>query len=199
MKAIAVVCMLMVLGDSSGGAADIKGKWGIGAGVFGGGGEVSLIRGKSERSAWLFDVGINQAYESTHQEVTPAPGFPLGSTTGRGLSLQIGPGYRRFTRPTEQFSPYWDVRVRGLYSRASISTSNGFTFTDAGAVADFSMGLEYFTKWHFSVAAHTGLARARVIHSVNKQTDPLAEARTIRNAQTFSTGLSPALFVRGYF
>ena len=51
MRTIAVVCML-VLGASSAGAVDIQGKWGIGAGVFGGRGEVSLIRGKSERSAW---------------------------------------------------------------------------------------------------------------------------------------------------
>jgi len=199
MKTIAVVGMLMVLGASGAGAADIKGKWGIGAGVFGGGGEVSLIRGKSERSAWLFDVGFSQSYESQKQEISPPPGFPLGSTTGRGLSLLIGPGYRRFTRPTEEFSPYWDLRVRGLYSRTSISAGNGFIFTDAGAVGDFSMGLEYFTKWHFSVAAHTGLARARAVHSVGKQTDPVAEARTIRNTQVFSIGLSPALFVRGYF
>ena len=52
MKTIGALCALMVLGAGSAGAVDIQGKWGIGAGVFGGRGEVSLIRGKSERSAW---------------------------------------------------------------------------------------------------------------------------------------------------
>lgn len=56
MKSIGVACLMMVLGASSVDAVDIKGKLGIGAGLFGRGGEVSLIRGKSERSAWLFDV-----------------------------------------------------------------------------------------------------------------------------------------------
>jgi hypothetical protein len=113
--------------------------------------------------------------------------------------LLAGPGYRRFTRPTEEFSPYWDIRVRGSYSHSSTSSGSNTKFTDAGVLTDFSIGLEYFSKWHFSVAAHAGLARAGWIHSVQKQTVPGTEARVIRNTEFASIGLSPVLFVRGYF
>jgi hypothetical protein len=52
------VILAVVIGAGEASAVDIDGKWGIGAGVFGGGGEVSLIRGRSERSAWLLELQL---------------------------------------------------------------------------------------------------------------------------------------------
>jgi hypothetical protein len=197
MKTIGVVCMLMILGASGASAVDIKGKWGIGAGVFGGGGEVSLIRGKSERSAWLFDVFASQKYVTTDVEQTPP--VPRPTVTRRSFSVLAGPGYRRFTRPTGEFSPYWDVRARGSYSRASNTSSSAEMRTDVGLRADLSIGLEYFTRWHFSVAAHSGLAQVVWNHTVVRQTLSGTEIKGVDNGETVSVGLSPILFVRGYF
>lgn len=197
MRTIAVVCMMLLVGASGAGAADIKGKWGIGAGVFGGGGEVSLIRGKSERSAWLFDVFSTQRYESAELEVIPP--VPTSDQTRRSFSIVAGPGYRRFTRPTEEFSPYWDVRARATYGRTSTSSGVGDLRTDVGLRGDLSIGLEYFTRWHFSVAAHTGIAQLGWVRSVTRQTGTVQELKVTQNSETLSLGLSPALFIRGYF
>lgn len=110
-----------------------------------------------------------------------------------------GPGYRRFTRPTEEFSPYWDLRARGSYTRFSATSVGSDLRTEAGMRAELSIGLEYFTRWHFSVAAHSGLAQVGWIHSVTRQTASGLELKTIGNSEFASIGLEPAVFVRGYF
>jgi hypothetical protein len=197
MKTIAAVCVLMTLGAGSAGAVDIRGKWGIGASVFGGGGEVSLIRGRSERSAWLFDVAATQRYDTSTPELIPPS--PAVTTTRRSFSILAGPGYRRFARPTEEFSPYWDLRARGSYLRFSSTSSIGERHTEVGARAEFSIGLEYFTRWRFSVAAHSGLAQLGWIRTVSRQTVAASEYKVTGNSEFASFGLSPSLFVRGYF
>lgn len=200
MKTIGAVCVLMVLGASSAGAVDIKGKWGIGAGVFGGGGEVSLIRGRSERSAWLFDVGLGQKGAHVEYEYDPPSLGSAGSADLRTFSIRAGPGYRRFTRAVEDFSPYWDVRVRGSYSRGSFGSGSGSELSiTTGAGADFSFGLEYFTPWHFSVAAHNGLASVSWIRTASRRGTYGSTSRATENSGTAVIGLSPTIFVRGYF
>ncbi len=198
-KTMGTMCVLMVLGVSGAGAVEVKGKWGIGAGVFGGVGEVSLIRGKSERSAWLFDVGISQSYGETSSESTP-PFLSSGPNSNRRtISVLAGPGYRRFARPTDTFSPYWDVRVRGLYSRASVNSGSEVMDIESGIAGDFSLGLEYFTPWRFSVAAHSRLVGLAWTHTAVRVLSSGGGQRVIANAETATIGLSPAIFVRGYF
>jgi hypothetical protein len=158
MKALWVMVAMMTLVASGASALDINDKWGIGAAVFNGGGEVSLIRGKSERSAWLLDVTL--VGTDTHLNLEPPQPIPAEDRNANSFLVTAGPGYRRFTRPTEDFSPYWDVALRGSYGRDHQGGGGGTRETkSAGVATDFSLGLEYFTKWHFSVAAHTSLIR----------------------------------------
>ena len=202
MRTMMTVCAWLILGATGAGAAEIQGKWGIGAGVFGGGGEVSLIRGRSERSAWIFDVGINQRYdESALTLVPPAPGPGAPLDVRRSFSIAAGPGYRRFLRPSEPLSPYWDVRVRGRYARYS---QNGYALellrTDRGVDAGLAFGLEYFTPWHFSVAAHSTLASIAWTRSADTR-DIFAGTKlhSVNDGESLSLGLAPVIFVRGYF
>ena len=119
--------------------------------------------------------------------------------TLRRFSILAGPGYRRFTRPGEEFSPYWDVRARGNYARSSISTGIGQLRTDTGLEASLSIGLEYFTKWHFSVAAHSGIAQLGWKHFNVREIFPGSELKVTGNSENLSFGVRPILFVRGYF
>lgn len=197
MKTTMAVVACMVLGAASAGATDIAGKWGIGAAVFGGGGEVSLIHGHSARSAWLFDVFISQRSDETKFEQSP----PTPNENRGFVTFLAGPGFRRFTRPGDAFSPYWDIRVRGSYARQRRTTSaqETNTITDSGVDGEFSFGLEYFTPWHFSVAAHTGLAQARWNHTTMEDVSSFSSAQRTTDAVTSSIGLSPVLYVRAYF
>jgi hypothetical protein len=197
MKTLWITVAMLTLVVSSAAAVDIDGKWGIGAGLFNnGGGEVSFIRGKSERSAWLFDVaavGTDQVFET-------GPAF-LNSqeANSNALALRLGPGYRRFVRPTEAFSPYWDFHVRGTFNRSHQGGGGGSgTRKVAGVGGDFSFGLEYFTRWSFSVAAHTSLITLDWSHeTVDFGETP--DTDLTRHGTSLSIGLSPALFIRGYF
>jgi hypothetical protein len=201
MKTTMAMVACMVLGATSAGATEIAGKWGIGAAVFGGGGELSLIRGHSARSAWLFDVFISQRSDELKAE-SILPSSPTVTQDLGALTFVAGPGFRRFSRPSEAFSPYWDIRVRGSYARSrgeTPSTQDIDTRTDSGVQGEFSFGLEYFTSWHFSVAAHTGLARAAFVHSTQEQATPTFNVRFTDDTVSSSIGLSPVLYVRAYF
>lgn len=190
---MSAVWALTVLGVSFAGAADIESKWGIGAGVFKGGAEVSLIRGRSERSAWLLDLSVSGRDDEFRFEPTP-----VLTSGANSIKFLAGPGFRRFTRASEEFSPYWDVRVRGSYGRSRLHSPTGTTETrtDAGAEAEFSFGLEYFTRRRFSIAAHTGLVRISWIH---RATTTGSGSRDAGDSEFASVGLSPAIFLRTYF
>ena len=194
MKTMVAVVVLMVLGASSAAAGDIQGKWGIGAGVIGHTGEVSLIHGHSARSAWVFDVAVSgHDVNSRRTFVVPVPFPPTSSGNRNDFSILAGPGYRRFTRPAEEFSPYWDIHLRGSYAHEHSSGSgNGKTY---GANGEFAFGLEYFTHWHFSVAAHTSLVTLAWSHL----SEHSSFAEGTDNTASASIGISPSIFVRGYF
>jgi hypothetical protein len=106
-----------------------------------------------------------------------------------------GPGLRRFTRPGAEFSPYVDFGLRATYDR--IHQSGFATRTGAGASALFGFGLEYFTPWHFSVAAHSSVAGLSWRRSRTDYRDGLQEDRFTDLSATVA--LRPLLFVRGYF
>jgi hypothetical protein len=194
MKKAGAVVALLLLGASSAGAVDIQGKWGIGAGVFGGGGEVSLIRGRSERSAWLLELQLSGDNSNRRSEFSD-PAVAPSRSNQNFFAISGGPGLRRFTRPEAEFSPYYDLSLRGTYDRSHFSVFENRT--NVGAGARFSFGLEYFTRWHFSVAAHSSVANLGWRHS--RMT--YQGARAVDRSSGFSAdvALRPALFVRAYF
>ena len=116
MKTAFVVIGLMILGASGAGAADIQGKWGIGAGLFGGGGEVSLIRGRSERSAWLLEFRAEGSNADSRLE-SGTPGVPTREGNSNSSRFAGGPGLRRFTRPQAGVSP-WHVATSPPHGRS---------------------------------------------------------------------------------
>jgi hypothetical protein len=205
MRTIVAVCWMVTVGATAAGAADIQGKWGLGAGVFGGGAQVSLFRGKSERSAWLFDVAIFQQDLSQDRQSSFNP-FHL--IQGQEFwTLRVGPGYRRFLRPDARFSPYWDVGVMGLYSHTHTHSSlsqtpfgASFTMTSAGVAGQFAFGLEYFFRQHLSVAAHGSVVDVEWRHtSQSVFSSFFGTASSSGHVVDSSIGLSPVIFVRGYW
>ena len=84
---------------------------------------------------------------------------------------------------------------RRTYYRAHHSVAR--TTTIVGANAGLELGLEYFTRWHFSVAIHSSGASASWGRSRDSiRGDELVARSTSTSA---SIGISPVLFVRGYF
>jgi hypothetical protein len=190
MKTIVAVGLTITFCAAGAEAADIRGKWGIGASVFSTGREISLIRGRSERSAWFLDLGSKFMDRS---------GSGPGSLSSNALSIVVGPGYRRYAR-TEAFSPYWDAAGHWLYLRSRESLSATLTSERYGAEGVFGFGAEYFTRWHFSIAAHSTIARVSWQHSADRiDFPPNFEWRAAGHAESISLRLSPALVLRGYF
>ena len=195
---LVVMATLLVCAQSAW-AVDIKGKWGVGAGLFNRGEEISLIRGHSERTAWLLDARVYQREVATRAEVTGPDLFPFAPRASSEVWVQVGPGLRRYVRANEDFSPYWGASVHSLYSRRHDASGNSFTQAEVGAGAEFNFGVEYFTRWHFSVAAHSGLASLSWTHLDMRQSGGGSEIHETGHAQTASFGFSPSLFVRAYF
>jgi len=197
MRKCLLVMTLSIGTASPGWAADIAGKWGIGAGVLGGGGEISLIRGHSERTAWLFEVQLSGSNGNEQVEYT-TPGGPALTPVDRNsssFSIAAGPGLRRYSRSPSEFSPYFDVSIRGTYRRSH--TTGSPTYTGIGTGLGLGFGLEYFTRWHFSVAAHAPVAnlswfRDRADHGDGLYVEKRGEIRA-------TIAVRPSLFVRGYF
>lgn len=197
MKSVAATCLMLVLGTSVAGAEDIKGKWGVGAGVFGGGGEVSLIRGKSDRSAWLFDVSMANLSSTEASE----PGST--STIDRNndnVNMNVGPGYRRYVRATEGLSPYWDLAAHFLYVRQhSHNGTDSSVNKRAGGDAVLSFGLEYFTPWHFSIAADSDIVGFSWTNDTRDSNNGVSTSSSTGHTQRATLRLSPVIYVRGYF
>jgi len=109
-----------------------------------------LIRGKTERTAWILDLQFRQKYFEQKSDTSSRPGW-----LGRDLNLDAGPRFRRFTRPQAKLSPYWDVYAH-IVSNSTSSNPEEY-HRDAGAAFGFAGGVEYFTPWHFTLAAHTNV------------------------------------------
>jgi hypothetical protein len=111
--------------------------------------------------------------------------------------VEISPRVRRYTRPADDFSPYWDAWVSGFYSRDHDSTAEVWS---AGVGAGFDLGAEYFTRWHFSIAAHSGLLSASWLERHFEEPPTiLGPSSTVTDRETVSLGLNPGFVLRTYF
>ncbi len=190
-----VVLLLALTGTSQ--AIDIKGKWGLGVGTGERGlpTEASVIRGKTTRTAWILNIS---GYQSLNEHENADYG-----TTNRYLNVGLGPGFRRYTRPLDRLSPYWDFNLNFAGGRTSYTANYpppGNSYKDigytVGSGASMAVGVEYFTPWHFSIVAHShfvdlSLTREWVRH----------EGRTYntRWTETVNLNVAPYLRLRVYF
>jgi len=184
MRRLFLVVLLFALAGASW-AIDIKGKWGLGVGI----GpskwrlseiEASLIRGKTERTALILDLKADQTYSESK--------YPF--QVARYANLSFGPRIRRFTRPKERLSPYWDVYAHAVAFNSSPPLS-GLYNRMAGVESGLAGGVEYFTPWHFTLAAHTDLFTVEV--------DRLWSPGFVMWTETATLQVSPALQLRVYF
>ncbi|HTM58026.1 MAG TPA: hypothetical protein VL123_06395 [Candidatus Udaeobacter sp.] len=196
---VAVLAMMMGFASAAQ-AVDVDGKWGVGAGLGNNFTDVTLIHGRSPSSAWLFDAELeqNEGSDKFHQE---NPFFSSDQTVNHNFwAVDAGPGLRHYTRASADFSPYWDLFVHGMYEHEHIFITGSQDLTIYGAEAGAAIGLEYFTRWHFSVAAHTDVVTGQWLY--RKQTENEGFGNSIRltgHQQTASVGISPRLFARVYF
>src|SRR4249920_891510 len=141
MRVLWMAVVFMLLGFDAQ-ALEIKGKWGIGAGLFGNGFETSLMRGVSDRSLWALDFQGRQV--SQHLDTT----LPGALDHRTDWLVQAGPRYRRFFRPASSFSPYGDLFAAGFY-RSSNQTGESIEAesTTWGAELGLAFRVEYQTPW----------------------------------------------------
>jgi hypothetical protein len=210
MRRFFLVVLLLALAGTAG-AIDIKGKWGLGVGTgtssrysiagIGSGAEASLIRGKTERSAWILDLSVTEVYSELAGDST-------GSLTEKSnnLAFELGPRIRKYTRPKSSFSPYLDffVHTTGSSSiREQYSERTNYTYesrsSTLGGRAGLDLGVEYFTPWHFSLAAHSRLVNASVDRNWRKGDAGSSAGRERGFSTTFGFGPTPMLQLRVYF
>jgi len=196
-RGLTIVALSLLARDAF--ATDVAGKWGLGAGFANNATDVSLIRGRSARSAWVFDAQVSLQSVTLHQS-SVNPVFAPAGGRGSTIALEAGPGLRLFTNPDGDFSPYWDVFVHGDYFHEHDDANGSVRQERYGADVGMAIGAEYFTKWHCSIAAHTGLLTVKWEHTSQKQNIPLlVDVSQDGHTESFDFGVSPRLFVRAYF
>jgi hypothetical protein len=180
---------------------------GVGAGgVLGTIAEASIFHGHSPTTGWLLDFRISGG----NNVGTGSISFTDTTITPRSLNnnansvfLSGGPRIRWFTRSAGDFSPYVDVFVHGSYghSHSWVNASGRSDLSSYGGIAatGAALGAEYFTRWHFSIAAHSTLVALNWQHTNEKGESGFANSdRTSSNFSANAT-LSPSLFLRVYF
>jgi hypothetical protein len=205
-----VLCLLiLVLAAAPAFAMDIQGKWGLGvgaSGLIGTSPDLTLIRGRSPASAWLLDVQLSGS------NVNGSAAIPFDTTLStpahdnlNQLFISVAPGVRRFLQPNGEFSPYFDLMAGGFYNHSHQYVDYPGTFTRVEGNTwslgiSCALGAEYLTRWHFSLAAHTGLASVNWM-STRNTFEPAGGATYERktNDVRASFGVSPVLAVRVYF
>ena len=197
-----VVLVAMLLGAPNAAATDINDKWGIGASVFNSSVETTLIRGVSDRTAWVLGLTFRGSNaDRTTQVSCPICEIPPEEGNANLVQIDAGPALRRFTRPASEFSPYGDLFVSFGYGRSRNGTG-GSSLTDerVGAGAGLAFGLEYFTRWHFSLAAHTDVLTAHWDRSTFRFVGSLgAVNHTTIDRFVAQASLAPRLVLRAYF
>ena len=190
-------------------AAEIDGKWGLGVGaggVLGTNPEFSIFHGHSKTTGWLLDFrlsGYDVGYKESYVFGDTLPPIPSQSSNRNEMSLFAGPRIRRFTRPDAEFSPYVDFFLHGTYSRLHAWTGYGGGLhrnsTRSGVAGGIALGAEYFTHWHFSVAAHSDLAQLSWAHFRDEDGSASVSRVLAGHETTASFSVQPTMVLRVYF
>lgn len=197
--------LLVMLGAVPARALDIQGKWGFGVGAgFASAPDVSLIRGRSASSAWLFDVKMEGQNLTGHDE---QPGLPNTNTNQNQAAIGFSAGLRSLARPSGNFTPYVDVSAGVIYSRSHQYNSGGFItgyeqrfdLSNTSVGLGLALGGEYMTPWHFSLAAHTGVASVNYRWMSSTQDVTLTKFEMHQNGVDGHIALDPRLVMRVYF
>lgn len=199
---VAVSLLLLSLGAAPALAMDIQGKWGLGVGAgFASYADFGIIHGRSPSSAWLLNFGFAGTNQNGEAGVAPDEHYPQNQNR---ISVRGGPGMRKFLLPSAEFTPYLDVFVNANYDRAhNFQAYNGsfnrFDSSTWGVGMGLSIGGEYFTRWHFSLAAHTTVAN--VGWSSSSQTSEYfgGEQKNELSGVSGGLGVNPSLILRVYF
>ena len=204
------LAMTALLSVGTSWATEIDGKWGLGINVgslFSSGAEASIVRGFSNRTAWILDVSASQYRDK--RDLTANFRNPDTTITGiskfEGINIILGPRLRKFTRPESSFSPYWDTYAHFVDSYSLQSyPDQSYGHRQVGGEIGFAMGVEYFsTRWPFSVGAHTNVARLTVsrVSDNSSYSSPYAALSQVSSGTAFSSviAFSPSLQVRVYF
>ncbi len=205
----AVVALALGLWATTGWAGDNQGKWGLGvdSGLFRSGGvHGALIHRRSTRTAWLLDVRAEEHVLDTDGSGSGLIFSPFSPPVASGefsqtVQVEIGPRFRRFTRPDANWSPYWDLFAAATHSNSRYSSgSTTADYFSTGGAAGAGIGVEYFTPWHFSVAAHSDLLEARYARVRSRGNDSFLGPRSASgHEQSVNTVLNPAVELRAYF
>lgn len=198
-----LVALIVVTCPRSGHAGRIEGKWGLSAPVSFAPGEFSLIRGTST-GAWILDARFD-ASRRNEEAVPPTPFDAQVSIDETGW--EIGPRWRRYSRPGAEFSPYVDVFAHGHYQRTAVaasvappSTGGGTTlFRTYGLSGGLALGVELFTKWGLSTAVSSQIVQVNWWGTHN--TAEGGGIRYDRDGYALVAGLqfTPRVYVRGYW
>ena len=208
-RLLVLTLLMLALGAAPALAMDIQGKWGLGvgaAGVVGTNPDITLFYGRSRSSAWLLDVQLSGANLNGHASIAADTTYssPTHDNLNQ-LTVNIAPGLRHFMRPEGEFSPYFDISAGGFYNHAHQYVDFPGSFTRVNRTIwqlgiSCALGAEYFTPWHFSVAAHTGLASVNWF-SNHDTFEPSGGGTYERNTSGVraNVGISPVLALRVYF
>jgi len=177
-------------------AMDFKGaSWGIGAPIlFSDGTEIALMKIRSNSSAWGLDI----SYFQNQTKADPFSGSPGTNQLNNNSQLQLGPRLRHYTRAEGSFSPYYDIFAE--YVQTVGQSTNGTSTNDthgSGVQAGVSLGAEYLSPWHMSVAVHTNLLTTRYEKLKNHTNTPLGDRDLTQWSNAI--GIQPFVFIRAYF
>jgi hypothetical protein len=194
-----VLAALLLLCAAPSHAVNLRQKWGLGAGFTHGAPVLSIIRGRSARTAWVLNLGSlpgSPAWTGPGPDDEPAPASHLSRDFA---AISGGPALRYYLRQDSDLSPYCDVYVSGTYLRgrnASLSTN---TYSNTLASTGVDLGLEYCTPWKLAFGAHSRLA-SLTWDGVQSESMSGIQKITVRGSREVPTvGLRPYLFVRAYF
>lgn len=193
-------------------AIDIDGRWGLGVGaggVIGTNSEFSIFHGHSKHTGWLLDFGISGTDHAESGSTTlsdTSSAVTIGNRANHNtVSAFAGPRVRYFSRPDASFSPYVDLFLQGSYGHVHDWSVEGRRDTRStyGFSTGLALGAEYFTPWHFSLAAHSTLVSLGWTHfrEHREYDSPYGDIKNSTSGHDAGASISlrPILFLRTYF
>jgi hypothetical protein len=177
-------------------AIDFKGaSWGIGAPIlFSDGTEIALMKIRSSSSAWGLDISYFQN-QTRSEDFSGLPGtYQLNNSS----TLALGPRLRHYMGEGASFAPYYDIFVD--FVQTTQQSTNGTNTNDThgtGVQGGVSLGAEYLSPWHMSVAVHTNLLSSRYVKEKNHTNAAIGDRDQTQWSNVI--GIQPFVFIRAYF